>query len=137
MKKIFSIVLALLTLATNIGLAVNVHYCGGELAEANLSIGIDPAGCGMEAMETEMLPADACVSSTSCCKDQNQMIQMDENVRLQAASFVHFTPVWLVQPIITTVPVANEVFGKAHFVAHSPPTLPDRDLLVLHQVFLI
>jgi hypothetical protein len=36
-KKQISIFLAILLLVSNVGLAFNVHYCGGEIASVSLN----------------------------------------------------------------------------------------------------
>lgn len=48
MKRILSIVLAVLLLASGLHLSVASHYCGGTLAQVKWSLNHDLAGCGME-----------------------------------------------------------------------------------------
>lgn len=67
-RKPISLFLSLLLLAANTGLAVSVHYCGGEVASVDSGFSIDH-GCGMETMATscekEITPV-----KKSCCDEK-------------------------------------------------------------------
>jgi hypothetical protein len=69
-KKHISFVLALLLLVSNVGLAFNVHYCGGELAEISLDYK-NSAPCEVTKAEKQ----DTCCAASdehekeSCCSN--------------------------------------------------------------------
>ena len=67
-NKHISFVLALLILVSNVGLAFNVHYCGGELAEISLDYKKSEP-CEVKKIEKQ----DTCCGSTdehdSCCSN--------------------------------------------------------------------
>jgi hypothetical protein len=68
MKKIFSIVLAGLIIASSVHLTIATHYCGGSFEAFRLSVSQEKAGCGME------LRHPACEKGKSighnCCTDK-------------------------------------------------------------------
>jgi hypothetical protein len=68
-KKQISVFLAFLLLVSNVGLAFNVHYCGGELASVSLnsplpSLKSEKGCCEKVASEKD-----------SCCKDKKVVFQ--------------------------------------------------------------
>jgi hypothetical protein len=68
-KKHISIFLAILLLVSNVGLAFNVHYCGGEISSVSLnstfpSLKSEKGCCKKLASEKD-----------SCCKDKKVVIQ--------------------------------------------------------------
>jgi hypothetical protein len=138
-KKVISISLALLMLVSNVGFTLNTHFCGGEAVETSFSIGLHNPDCGMPDMDRdcETIPStEEQVKSKPCCENQHQLIQLDENADLQAFStevnptfFVAFVHSF-VQPIL----FADQAF--VHNTYYSPP-IPDKDIQVLFQTFLI
>jgi hypothetical protein len=68
-KKQISLFLAVLLLVSNVGLAFNMHYCGGELASVSLnsplpSLKSEKGCCEKVASEKD-----------SCCKDKKVVFQ--------------------------------------------------------------
>jgi hypothetical protein len=64
-KKQISIFLAVLLLVSNVGLAFNVHYCGGEIASVSLtSLKAEKGCCEKVASKKD-----------SCCKDKKIVFQ--------------------------------------------------------------
>ena len=68
-KKSTSMFLAFLLLVSNIGLAFNVHYCGGQIA-AVTSIYSSEEVCEMPVLTEKACCAAADVDHKSCCKDK-------------------------------------------------------------------
>lgn len=67
MKKLIHIAVAILWLASNIGLNVTRHYCGGKYV--TYSIYSTPK---------------ACCNNPDCCKNESESYQLDENTVLQS-----------------------------------------------------
>jgi len=92
-RKGISFLLVFLLLASNSGLAFNVHFCGGELAsvKAVFESGNDHSnsGCGMD--ETK---------SHGCCKDK--VIKSDKKQDSIVKTVAFFTAVPFVQAEIQT-----------------------------------
>jgi hypothetical protein len=64
-KKQISVFLAVLLLVSNVGLAFNVHYCGGEIASVSLtSLKAEKGCCEKVASKKD-----------SCCKDKKIVFQ--------------------------------------------------------------
>ena len=73
-KQYVSLILAILLMSTRISFAINVHYCGDQIAE--ISLASNPFGCEMEIDQDKRLSKYASFSKTPCCKDQILLLQM-------------------------------------------------------------
>ena len=51
MKRILSILLAILMLTTNMSITFATHYCGGKAVKSSISFGHDELSCGMAKMD--------------------------------------------------------------------------------------
>ena len=139
MKSIVSLSLAILLLVAHVGFSMNTHFCGGEAVETSFSIGLHNPDCGMdnmdEACETNP-PIEEQIMPQPCCTNQHQLMQLDENADIQTLTITtHF--VFLaafiavfVQPVIIT----DQTFTQ---YINYRASLPDKDIQVLFQTFLI
>lgn len=138
-KKVVSISLALLMLVSSVGFSMNTHFCGGEAVETSFSIGLHNPDCGMPDMdrECESIPSkEKQIKQKPCCENQHQLLQLDENADVQITS-IEVHPVFLVAFIHSFVqPVLFADQSLIHNTYYSPP-IPDRDIQVLFQTFLI
>lgn len=84
-KKHLSLFLAFFLLVSNVGLAVDVHYCGGEIASVKPVL--------WRTIESQSTVEEGCCASKaeekdSCCKDKVVNFQKkSENVTLISISF--------------------------------------------------
>jgi hypothetical protein len=69
MKKVFSISLSVLILATMLPVFVAVHYCGGTETGLKISYTAELASCGMEGPEKEQSPLTGTRIESHCCDD--------------------------------------------------------------------
>lgn len=76
MKQFLSLFLAVLILGTRVGYALNVHYCGSEIA--SVSLAYNPSNCGMEMKNKNVIPLTKSFSKKTCCKDTVLLFQNDE-----------------------------------------------------------
>lgn len=138
-KRILSISLAFLMLVSNIGFAMNTHFCGGEAVKTSFSIGLHNPDCGMADMDRdcETIPStEEQIKSKPCCENQHQLLQLDENADVQATS-VEVNPVFFVTFVHSFVqPILFADQSLVHNTYYSPP-IPDKDIQVLFQTFLI
>jgi hypothetical protein len=68
-KKQISVFIAFLLLVSNVGLAFDVHYCGGELASITLN-------SPLSSLKSEKGCCEKVVSKKdSCCKDKKIVVQ--------------------------------------------------------------
>lgn len=77
MKKVFSILTAILILVSGITVSVDKHYCGGELAGTKLSLSGKLATCGMEETDHQC-PLHHSVSK-KCCDDHLSLYRITGN----------------------------------------------------------
>lgn len=68
MKKVLTILVTVVLLASGMQVSIDRHYCGGELAAVRLSVTGRKASCGME--KTEYTCPDHPVLNKKCCEDQ-------------------------------------------------------------------
>ena len=90
MKKLFSISLALLMLLSGLQLTISMHYCGGELADSNVSILGHVASCGMESATDECTQPGNHVES-SCCDNKVSVYTVDHNFSPSFSEFKAFS----------------------------------------------
>lgn len=123
--KCTSLFLALLVLVSNVGLAFNVHYCGGKIA--GISSVYDSANFKTE----KKIPAkkSCCAAKTekneSCCKDKVIKIDKKQDVVVKTFSFQISLPFifepW--QPLVFTAasPLQKTPISDYCFDANAPP----------------
>ena len=87
-KQYVSLILALLLMSTRIGFAINVHYCGHQIAK--ISLASNPFGCGMEIDQDKRLTKHTNFSKTPCCKDQILLLQNNEPQKFEIDSNLVF-----------------------------------------------
>lgn len=86
MRRLFSILSALLILLSGMQLTVSMHFCGGEIAESKVSVLGDIASCGMEGVTDECtLPGDHLESH--CCDNQVSVYAVDHNFNPSFSEF--------------------------------------------------
>ena len=136
MKKIFSTLLALLLFISNLGLAMNTHFCGGEAVETSVTLGLDNLNCGMASMEEPCENNQQQVKSESCCENQHDILQIDEDFEFNSAP-INLNPIFITALIHSFVQPLT-FFEQKHiqYKAYDPP-IPSKDVQVLYQAFLI
>jgi len=75
-KKLTSIILALWLMATQSGWALNLHFCGNDLAEVYWAH--TEQGCGMETAPSTDSPS---FQKTSCCSDQTLLSAVEQPIK--------------------------------------------------------
>jgi len=68
MKRVFSILIAAIMLASGMKVSIDRHYCGGQLAETKISVTGKLASCGMETQDHRN--SNQLYFENKCCKDQ-------------------------------------------------------------------
>lgn len=68
MKKVFTILIAIIMLASGMHVSIDRHYCGGELAGVKLSVTGKLASCGME--KPAHNSSEQPTAEKKCCDDQ-------------------------------------------------------------------
>jgi len=149
MKKVFSIILSFLLVASHMSLAIGTHFCGGEAVETKIIWGDTHLGCGMpDRTETCDTHGESCEVShgplaqnihfekVPCCKNEYHTVQItDEFVKDVAPQFLHVN--FAVASIFTIQDL--ELYPKStpqFYTEYNPPPL-EKDLSILFQTFLI
>jgi len=78
MKRVFSILFALLILFSGTQLTVSTHYCGGELAASKVSVWGGLATCGMEKSTDECTQPGSHLGK-HCCNNTISVYEVDHN----------------------------------------------------------
>jgi len=130
-KKLFSILFALLILLSGMHFTIATHYCGGEFAATKASLSGELASCGMEGL------VDECSSpgihlKKHCCDDKVSALAVDHNF---APSFTNFTT--FAQHILQVyiIPVSIEIHSLTSINLISTNVSPPDNFLV-HPVSL-
>jgi hypothetical protein len=119
-KKQISIFLAVLLLVSNVGLAFNVHYCGGEISSVSLN-------STLPSLKSEKGCCEKIVDKKdSCCKDKKIVIQKKvDNGIVKSFSF-QFDYTFLVPEhnliVFTTAPRFKNNLNLSYYCdANAPP----------------
>jgi hypothetical protein len=136
-KKIIAISLVIILIASNVGLSVNTHFCGGEAVERSLSIGIDRLSCGMpEAIKETSTSSNSLLQAKSCCEDAHQLVELDEDAETTTLSSLINVPFLVAFTTNFIAPIHFTAATTPKYAHHYPP-IPKPDLQVLFQSFLI
>lgn len=115
-RKCTSLLLALLLLVSNIGLAVNVHYCGGSLAGISTSYLVTEAKkscCGIA------------IEKNSCCDNKTFKVEKKSDIVTKTFSFQVDAPIviqdW--KPIVfnPSSTITQPQTAAYYCNAHAPP----------------
>ena len=121
MKKGFSILFALLILASSVHLSIATHFCGGSFEAFRISVSQEKAGCGME------LRHPACEKGKSfghnCCTDKLASYLINDNYSptsfsleksYQTVNAVYFGTIGcdLANPIVSNLQIAYSPPGE-------------------------
>jgi hypothetical protein len=125
MKKILSISIALLMLLSGLQLTISRHYCGGELADAKVSLIGDLATCGMESATDECTQPGNHVES-SCCNNKVSFYDVDHNYSPSFTEFKAFS-----QTVLQVFPIPENItfhsltpFSNLYSEVNPPGFLP-------------
>ena len=133
-KQSISLILALLVMSTRVGFALNVHYCGHQIA--NISLASNPSNCGMEMEQNNHLSKQTSFSKTPCCKDQTLLFQNLEPQKVEAESNLVFFGLERIfcGEVLTlhSIPVVKNVL----YSEWSPPPPGNQKIFLLNLSFV-
>lgn len=124
-KKQISILIAVLVLVSNSGLAFNVHYCGGKIASIT-SVFSDGEVCSMPVKEVKSCCEKKQKVNKKCCSDKEVNLKnKTEKVVVKTISF-DFEPGYFIdntsfnQIVVNKVDYKHQVF-EYYCDANAPP----------------
>jgi hypothetical protein len=126
-------------LVSNVGFAMNTHFCGGKAVKSSFTLGLHNPDCGMLNMDKpcEALSiSETQVKSKPCCENQHQLLHLDDNGDLPSTN-ISLNPTFLkafVQAFLQPITLVEQTSTRSTDFLHP---LPDKDLKVLFQSFLI
>lgn len=141
-RKITSIILAILMLTTNMSITFATHYCGGKAVKSSFLFGQSELSCGMTDSGKKK---SACknhnpketLSKKRCCENKYTTLSVDDDYN--ETSIVSPNIDFKFVTAFVVFYVNNYFFekkGANSFFAHSPPLI-EQDRSVLFQVFRI
>ncbi len=135
MRKIISIVLALLFLGSNLGFSMDTHYCGGHAIKSALSFGAHDYDCGME-NAVSACESQNTVKKMDCCDNEHQLIQLDDNLNATSLN-LEINPLFVVAFVQVFIQNTLQIQEKTELIPDFSPPLPPQSRQVLYQTFLI
>lgn len=78
MKKVLTILIVAIILASGMQVSLDRHYCGGRLIDVRISVTGKMASCGMEDTE-ESCPVQGNHLKSHCCDDVVTIYNIDNN----------------------------------------------------------
>jgi len=134
MKRITSILLAIFFLMSSSHLSFATHYCGGHAFKHALLINANDFGCGME--DDVVTNETNCNFKKKCCDNQLVNLSIKDNFQASSAK-INFEQQFIlanITQILFSLPIISK--NVTLFKDYKPP-LPDKDISVLFQTFLI
>tara|TARA_B100001057_G_scaffold106812_1_gene104452 strand:- start:986 stop:1402 length:417 start_codon:yes stop_codon:yes gene_type:complete len=133
-KQYVSLILALLLMSTRIGFAINVHYCGHQIAK--ISLASNPFGCGMEIDQDKRLTQYTNFSKTPCCKDQILLLQNNEPQKFEIDSNLVF---FIIEKVIQSDSLFEvpTLFSNIAFDIKYTTPPPKNKIFLLNHSFII
>lgn len=120
MKKILSILLASLILASGMHLSFATHYCGGMEAASKISFSEQKASCGMETGATKCPNHSKNHVDNDCCKDVVTVYSIEKNYNLFAFEFKQFS-LNLLQVFILPITIGNLAVSSSLLNSNASP----------------
>lgn len=136
MKKVLSIFLSLILLASTVNITLGTHFCGGIAVDASLMIGHQHLDCGMGSMD-DMTSEKADDSSISkkCCDNDYKTLSTDHSLKTLSLK-KDFQKNILIHKVLTFEPLVASSTLPIAVPYYRPPTVKS-DIVVLYQSFLI
>ena len=78
MKKLLSILFAVMILLSGMHLSLATHLCGEKFSTVKISFSYEKASCGM-CLEKKTTSTEKRVSTEGCCKDELSTLAVDNN----------------------------------------------------------
>ena len=131
MKKVTSIICILLLLFATSNLAVNIHFCGGEISSIDFFGKSKGCSKGCDSKES--------IKEKSCCKNFTATITTDDSTTSTFSFKTEQKAIALVPVIYThTTPASSTTELLKHSVAcNAPPTLSAQPYYILYRSLII
>lgn len=133
--KIASVSLALVVLFATSSFTVDMHYCCNKLVDMAILSKAKP--CKGENQKIESPSKKCSLGQKDCCSNSTFVKNADDNLKLSQFEFRAENFVFLQTFIFTYVNIFEGLeLEVVSFVNYHPPFL-EKDILVLHETFLL
>ncbi|KAA3619397.1 MAG: hypothetical protein DWQ05_01370 [Calditrichaeota bacterium] len=126
-------------LASNLGLTITTHFCGGEAVKSEVVLDAHPVGCEMLMSDNQCEPDTAATHdlvSNSCCESVYQSIQLQGDNLPKVSQNLDELMSYLTATYDLYDLAAVNSEDLVQFTAYHPPS-PKQDIPILVQSFLI
>ena len=124
-NQLMSLILSFLMLGTNLGYALNIHYCGEHIAE--VSFAFNEANCGMDKQKNHKDCLETKISKKSCCYDSTVLFQNHEPQKKDLEVFHETTILKTITfPQVYTADLRFSLVSKGFSKWKPPPTKSDK-----------
>ena len=130
-NSIKAIFFVLIFLTSKIGVALNVHYCGGHIQEIALAWNVE--GCGMSLEKSQDTHQGLKLTKNHCCQDKTVFIQNNEPQKT-TDSELQVTYFAVQQYNTYTFDLSKIIFPKAVFVKPKHLVLKEKIYLLHHSL---
>ncbi len=124
MKSLLHIAASILIVLSTIGMSVSKHYCGEILMEKAMMMKASPC------CDSEEMPE-------GCCHDEQSRFSIEDDYQLTQSGFHPAPLATLAEVFIFVSALQTDVEVNSKFPADSPPPLPQEDIYIHIQSFLI
>lgn len=134
LQKSFSVLMALLILASTVSWTVNKHLCMGRVVDVALFAHAED--CGMD-MALDVVGDKGNLLDNHCCAEQSLTIKAQEDLKLSWNDLDLGFQTFLVTFPFTFAYMLNDDSRESFPDQTYPPPLIVKDIYLLHEVFLI
>jgi hypothetical protein len=135
MRKIFAFFLAIVVLFSSFSYTIEKHICMGEVTDVSFFEASE--GCGMKTEDIiETQTFEVVIKKEKCCQTLHELIPGNQNEQkaIDGVDIDQFQFVFAYAYTYLNLFEENIELPAFHY---DPPPLPDEDLHVLYQTFLI
>ncbi len=135
MRRIFSIIFAVVTIIGTLHFSLATHYCGGKVADIDFALGNAEASCGME---NGAAPCEEKETfGKNCCDDHILSFSGTDNYTFSSANpVISHLQIFFFEIIVNNWDFSIPALSKISYYFHSPPANYSSTLSFL-QVFRI
>ena len=131
LRSVKAIFFILIFLTSKIGVALNVHYCGGHIQE--IALAWNAEGCGMALDKSQDTHLSFKDTKNHCCQDKTVFIQNNEPQKT-TDSELQVTYFAVQQYNTYTFDLSKIIFPKAVFVKPKHLVLKEKIYLLHHSL---
>ena len=130
-NSIKAIFFVLIFLTSKVGVALNVHYCGGHIQEIALAWNVE--GCGISLEKSQGTHQGLEFTKKHCCQDKTIFIQNNEPQK-NSDSDLHVTYFAIQQYNTCSFDLSKIIFPKAVFVKPKHLVFEEKIFLLHHSL---